>query len=335
MEGPGGAERRSRALDTQERSEESDNLARSMATLRHIQAGGEVPLAARHVIGRSRTCQLQVQLAKVSAFHAEIAWNGQAWHLRDLGSRNGTFVGGQRLSPGQPVALEPGAEIGLGGPERHYRFIEGSPPRLIAFGPDQIRVAEDDVLCLPSSGECAALIFRDADDRWVIESPEGTRALEDEACVVVDGQPFHVHLPGGVPATRDADQRSETVQDEGVLELAVSRDGEHVDLRLHHGGLAHPIESRAHTFLLLALARARLHDAAQDRLPEREHGWMHREDLMKELAIDDPQLLNLWVYRARQQLAQLKLHGAAKVIERREGAGQLRLGLKRLRIIDA
>jgi hypothetical protein len=56
---------------------------------------------------------------------------------------------------------------------------------------------------------------------------------------------------------------------------------------------------------------------------------------MKELAIDDPQLLNLWVYRARQQFAQMKLYGPSKIIERREGAGQLRLGLERLRVIDA
>ena len=80
---------------------------------------------------------------------------------------------------------------------------------------------------------------------------------------------------------------------------------------------------------------ARLADGARGQLPESEHGWIHRDDLMKELAIEDLQLLNLWVYRARQQLAQLKLRGAAKVIERREGAGQLRLGLRHLRVIDA
>jgi hypothetical protein len=296
----------------------------------------DVPLAARHVIGRSRTCQLQIDLANVSALHAELTWDGRAWHLRDLGSRNGTFVAGERMLPGQPVALGPGAEIGFGASESQYRFIEGSPPRLIAFGPDQIRVAEDDVLCLPLPGdECEAMIFRDAGERWVIESPEGTRPLQDEECVVVGGRPFHVHLPGEVPATRNAQDLLEDALDDGVFEFMVSRDGEHVDLRFRHGNHVHPIESRAHAFLLLALARARLEDAAQDRLPETEHGWTHREDLMKELAIDDPQLLNLWVYRARQQLAQMKLRGASKVIERREGAGQLRLGLKHLRVIDA
>src|SRR5215212_3289680 len=150
-----------------------------MATLKHLQTGADVSLAARHVVGRSRTCQLQIDLAAVSAIHAELTWDGRVWHLRDRGSRNGTFVGGQRLSPGQQVALEPGTDLGFGAPEGHYRFVEGSAPRLMAFGPDQIRVAEDDVLCLPSRGECEAMILRDADDRWVIERPEGSHPIAD------------------------------------------------------------------------------------------------------------------------------------------------------------
>ena len=61
---------------------------------------------------------------------------------------------------------------------------------------------------------------------------------------------------------------------------------------------------------------------------------MHNR-VMKALAIDDPQLLNLWVYRARQQLAPMRLCEASKIIERRERAGQIRLGLKQVRIIEA
>jgi FHA domain len=306
-----------------------------MATLKHLQTDADIPLAARHVVGRSRTCQLHIDLASVSALHAEIAWDGQAWRLRDLGSRNGTFVAGLRIPPGQPVTLVPGAELGFGAPEGRYRFIDGSPPNLIAFGPEATLVAEDDVLCLPSAAACEAMIFRGDGGRWVIETPEGTRPLGDGECVVLGGKPFHVHLPGGVLVTRDAEAPREEPPDEGTFELRVSRDGEHVDLCFRLGDQVRPIEARAHAFLLLALARTRLTDAAQGQLPESEHGWMHREDLMKELAIDDPQLLNLWVYRARQQFAQLKLRRASQIIERREGAGQLRLGFGQVRVIDA
>jgi hypothetical protein len=306
-----------------------------MATLRHLRTDADVALAARHVIGRSRSCQLQIDAGEVSATHAEIAWDGRAWHLRDLGSRNGTFVAGQRIPPGKQVALDLGTEIGFGAPDSQYRFVDDSAPRLIAFGPDQVRVAEDDMLCLPSPDEWEVMIFCDSDGRWVIETVEGTRPLKDEECVVVGGRPYVVHLPGGVLATRDVEALGEDALDRGVLELLVSRDGEHVDVCLRSDVRVYPIESRAHVFLLLALARARLADAGAAQLPESEHGWMYREELMKELAIEDPQLLNLWVFRARQQLAQLKLRGASKVVERREGTGQLRLGLRHVRVIDA
>jgi hypothetical protein len=306
-----------------------------MATLRHLQTGADVPLAARHVVGRSRSCQLQIDAANVSALHAEIAWDSQVWHLRDLGSRNGTFVAGHRMQPGQQVALDPGTEISFGASDRQYRLIDASAPRLIAFGPDQIRVADDDVLCLPSPADWEAMIFRDADERWVIETADGTRPLQDVDCVVVKGRPYTVHLPGPVPATRDVRHLGEDALARGTLEFLVSRDGEHVDLRLRDSEHVHPIESRAHVLLLLALARNRVADAANPELPQSEHGWMYREDLMKDLEIDDPQLLNLWVFRARQQFTQLKLRDAAKIVERREGTGQLRLGLRRVLVIPA
>jgi hypothetical protein len=306
-----------------------------MATLKHLQTGADVALAARTVVGRSKACQLQIDLANVSALHAEVTWNGRVWHLRDRGSRNGTFVAGRKIPAGQQVTLEVGAELGFGAADSCYRFIEDSAPRLMAYGPDEVLIADSDVLCLPSPGEPEAMVFRGAGGRWVIESIEGNRPIENEDCVVVSGRAYIVHLPGQVLATSDVDDLPEDPLDAAVFEFMVSRDGEHVDLRVREGDRVRSIESRAHVFLLLALARARLSDAAEARLPDTEHGWMHRDDLMKELAITDPPLLNLWVYRARQQLAQMKVPGASMVIERREGAGQLRLGLTRVRVIDA
>src|SRR5688500_11405767 len=138
-----------------------------MATLKHLRTGADVPLAARHIVGRSRTCQLQLDLASVSALHAELTWDGRVWCVRDLGSRNGTFVDGRRVAAGQRRMLAPGMDIGLGVREGHYRFVDEEAPRLIAFGPDGSRVAEGDVFCLPSPARCEAMIFRGADERWV------------------------------------------------------------------------------------------------------------------------------------------------------------------------
>lgn len=43
----------------------------------------------------------------VSRIHAEIKRATGGFYIEDRGSMNGTFVNGQRLSPGQPVRLRP------------------------------------------------------------------------------------------------------------------------------------------------------------------------------------------------------------------------------------
>lgn len=55
-------------------------------------------LAARTAIGRSQDGQLVVLSASVSREHAELKQAETGWTIRDLGSRNGTFVDGARMT---------------------------------------------------------------------------------------------------------------------------------------------------------------------------------------------------------------------------------------------
>lgn len=57
------------------------------------------------LIGRSTESGLQLPDATVSRRHAEIARDDDLWILRDLGSRHGTFVNGNRLDPEFPHPL--------------------------------------------------------------------------------------------------------------------------------------------------------------------------------------------------------------------------------------
>jgi DNA-binding NtrC family response regulator len=65
----------------------------------------------RCVIGRSETCEAQLEGSKISREHAEISPVGSAFGIRDLNSRNGVWVNGQRV---EATALVNGDVLRLG-----------------------------------------------------------------------------------------------------------------------------------------------------------------------------------------------------------------------------
>lgn len=76
-------------------------------------------LDAEHVVfGREPECDVVLADPGISRRHAELVRERGAWILRDLGSRNGTFIDDapiqqQRLQPGQRARLGPGVSIEL------------------------------------------------------------------------------------------------------------------------------------------------------------------------------------------------------------------------------
>jgi hypothetical protein len=50
----------------------------------------------------------------VSGHHFRLRWDGAAWWLEDLNSKNGTFVTRQPVAPGRPQMLPEGAVITVG-----------------------------------------------------------------------------------------------------------------------------------------------------------------------------------------------------------------------------
>ena len=87
------------------------------ATTLEITAGEHVgrtlPLTDGLTMGRSPAGTLQLADPGVSRLHVEIVWEeGDGWVIRDLGSTNGTYVNGRKITT---HALRTGDEIQLGG----------------------------------------------------------------------------------------------------------------------------------------------------------------------------------------------------------------------------
>ncbi len=86
-------------------------------------ASAVVPISMnRTLIGRALECDVRIPDANVSRHHATIVRMGDAVHITDLGSSNGTYVNGDRISD-VPVMLVPGAQLVIGGRPFTYRMV--------------------------------------------------------------------------------------------------------------------------------------------------------------------------------------------------------------------
>ena len=75
-----------------------------------------IPLARPlTLIGRNADCDVHLVSSRVSRRHCCLALDGDGVVVRDLGSTNGTWVGGRRVEEG---LLRPGDELGIA----HLRF---------------------------------------------------------------------------------------------------------------------------------------------------------------------------------------------------------------------
>jgi ABC-type multidrug transport system ATPase subunit/pSer/pThr/pTyr-binding forkhead associated (FHA) protein len=112
--------------------------ARETAALQVISDTARAVVRPGHpvVIGREATCDLVIDNKLVSRRHAEVSSSEEGWVLRDLGSRNGTFVNGQ---PAMYVAAVDGGEVRLGsaseGPVVRFAVIREAAAAGTAIAP--------------------------------------------------------------------------------------------------------------------------------------------------------------------------------------------------------
>lgn len=285
-------------------------------------------MAARLLVGRSPGAALRIDDPHVSGEHATLVWTGRGWEVRDLGSRNGTFLGDERLAPGTPKALTAGARLAFGNASDVWVFEDDAPPDAFAIhlGSGRVRRARDGQLALPDDVSPEVVAYTDRAGGWVVEvSDADPRPAADGEVLVAGGVSWRLFVPESQPgtATLDGGAHIDTVQ----LRFRVSRDEEHVELGVVHRGRETRLEAREHAYVLLTLARLRLQDAS---MPPSEQGWVDRDRLLRMLGLDTNGL-NVAIYRARGHLAKAGVDGSAGIVEVRRG--QRRIGLEPERLL--
>ena len=72
-------------------------------------------------IGRGKTCQIPLGDPLSSREHAAVFLDNRQWHVRDLESRNGTFLGPQKIDD---AVLVNGSIIRIGSTELHFTLLQ-------------------------------------------------------------------------------------------------------------------------------------------------------------------------------------------------------------------
>ncbi|HEX3605334.1 MAG TPA: FHA domain-containing protein [Candidatus Dormibacteraeota bacterium] len=153
-----------------------------------------------------------------SRLHAVIERLGPGWWLRDLGSRNGTFVNGARVTEGR--ALQHGDELRVGSTRLVYRISRPSED-------DQaVTLAREPAPPLtPREREVLVALCRPVFSADVLGVPASTRSIAAELVVTEDAVKQHLlrlydkfALPPGAALNR----RVELAR-EAVLRGAVNR----------------------------------------------------------------------------------------------------------------
>jgi pSer/pThr/pTyr-binding forkhead associated (FHA) protein len=137
----------------------------------------EIPLPETiFLIGRDRQCHLRPHCELVSKLHCAIAaWAGKV-RLRDLKSRNGTFLNGQPVHG--EVTVEDGDRMQIG-------------DLVFAFS---IKNEKDAPLPTP---------LLESDVRWLLEAPS------DSGVLCAANQTWDLPIPTGLPPTEDQPEGSE------------------------------------------------------------------------------------------------------------------------------
>jgi hypothetical protein len=87
-----------------------------------------IRLDGHALVGRHERCNVRLPNPCVSSEHAAIGWTGREWCVRDLGSRNGTYIDGERIPPGERRPVHRGMTLAFGIADHAWLLVADDAP---------------------------------------------------------------------------------------------------------------------------------------------------------------------------------------------------------------
>ncbi|KUZ71759.1 DNA-binding protein [Burkholderia ubonensis] len=291
-----------------------------MAILKNDSSGETCLLRAYHVFGRDAArCDTVIRDASVSRVHAHVRWVGGLWELHDHSS-NGTSLSGVPLRDGEHAVLQQGDMIRFGRAGIAPWRVDALDDPADTLWP--IRGAAHPIVLAPRQILAAraaqpVTIVRSPAGEWLCDDTLPPRALHDGDEVSIGDVTWRLALARN-GSTMMLAAAADPAMPAQLLEFFVSRDEEHVRMRLHVRGGVVDLGERAHHYSLVTLARARAADM-QAGYDAATQGWIELDRLARMLGIDMSHV-NVQIHRARSQFAALPGLGASQLVERRRGS---------------
>lgn len=299
-----------------------------MGALEDRRHGTRYDLLSQIIIGRGPRCDLQVQDSLVSTAHAELLWSGADWCLRDLGSRNGTYIDQEPVLDREPRRVVCGTILAFGRPENAFELIDDSPPAAVAIRADGLRRrALSGTLTLPGTDHALCMVIQERAG-WQMEWSDGARnQVRSGDTIALGGHSWRLELPLMLNRTHLARIYMAALR----LRFAVSKDERHARLEVHDGRRWHDMNTRAHWYTLVTLARERIADVATGK-PDAGAGWMDVDHLVSGLELSN-ETFDQHVFRAKRDLrVRIQVADHNCLIERRPREVRIGIGAVHLKV---
>lgn len=95
-----------------------------------VGGGDTIPLLKKTLlVGRRESCDIVLRFSNVSAHHCQLSCDGGYWYVKDMNSKNGIKVNGDRVTSKR---VDPGDMLAVA---KHKYQVQYSPAELGAVGP--------------------------------------------------------------------------------------------------------------------------------------------------------------------------------------------------------
>jgi len=187
---------------------------KELGVMKPVGEGDPVPLLKTElIVGRRPSCDIVLDFEKISGKHCVLRFHNQVWHVRDLGSTNGTSINGARISSEHTVM--PDDELGIAGHIFGIDYEPGAPETVLNKG----EVIEKDVLETRKRTSLMELAGLDTDGdrpkrRRPTKAPEVIERLSADEAEFEDTLPEHFQAAPAPKPTDDEDDLLKFVEED-------------------------------------------------------------------------------------------------------------------------